>query len=149
MPSNREIVTAAFAAWMNGTRYVTSIFADDMTWEITGRSVASRKYASTRDFVDGVLSPFGARFGRDDPFRPITIQAVYDDAERGTIIVVFDGRGTTVAGTVYANTYCWLMTLRDGKVVDGVAFFDSLAFNELWQVDAVTGGSTASAVASA
>jgi hypothetical protein len=57
---------------MNGTRYVTSIFADDMTWEITGRSVVSRKYASTRDF---------------------------------------------------------------------------LAFNELWQVDAVTGGSAASAVA--
>jgi ketosteroid isomerase-like protein len=149
MPSNREIVTAAFAAWMNGTRYVTSIFADDMTWEITGRSVASLKYASTRDFVDGVLSPFGARFGSDDPFRPIAIRAVYDDAERGTIIVVFDGRGTTVAGTVYANTYCWLMTLRDGKVVDGTAFFDSIAFNELWQVDGVTGDSAASAVASA
>jgi ketosteroid isomerase-like protein len=54
MPSNREIVTAAFAAWMNGTRYVTSIFADDMTWEITGRSVVSRQYASARDFVDTV-----------------------------------------------------------------------------------------------
>ena len=31
MPSNRDIVTQAFAAWMNGTGYVASIFADDMT----------------------------------------------------------------------------------------------------------------------
>jgi ketosteroid isomerase-like protein len=25
------------------------------------------------------------------------------------------------------------MTLRDGKVVDGTAFYDSIAFDELWQ----------------
>jgi hypothetical protein len=31
MPSNRELVTEAFAAWSNGTGYVTSIFAEDMT----------------------------------------------------------------------------------------------------------------------
>jgi ketosteroid isomerase-like protein len=46
MPDNREIVAKAFAAWANGTGYVTSIFADDMTWEIVGRSAASGKYAS-------------------------------------------------------------------------------------------------------
>jgi ketosteroid isomerase-like protein len=47
MPDNREIVAKAFAAWANGTGYVTSLFADDMTWEIVGRSAASGKYAST------------------------------------------------------------------------------------------------------
>ncbi len=25
------------------------------------------------------------------------------------------------------------MTLRDGKVVRGTAFYDSIAFNELWE----------------
>jgi uncharacterized protein len=38
MTSNRDIVTDAFNAWMNGIGYVSSIFADEMTWEITGRS---------------------------------------------------------------------------------------------------------------
>jgi uncharacterized protein len=109
MPSDREIVTEAFAAWMNGTGYVTSIFVDDMTWEITGRSAVSRKYPSTRQFVDEVLHPFGARFSAGDPFRPVTIRAVYE------------------------NTYVWIMTLSGGKVVDGTAFYDSIAFNELWQ----------------
>ncbi len=46
MPVNREIVTAAFAAWTNGTRCVTSIFADGMAGEIPGRPDVSRTYAS-------------------------------------------------------------------------------------------------------
>ena len=136
MPANREIVTGAFAAWMNGTGDVGSIFADDMTWEIAGRSAASKKYPSTRQLLDEVLQPFGARFSAADPFRPVTIRAVYDDEEQGTVIVVWDGRGTTTAGTVYENSYVWILSLSDGKVVDGTAFYDSIAFNELW--DTVT-----------
>jgi uncharacterized protein len=36
MSSNREIVADAFGSWADGSGYVASIFADDMTWEITG-----------------------------------------------------------------------------------------------------------------
>jgi ketosteroid isomerase-like protein len=50
--------------------------------------------------------------------------------------VVRDGRGTTTAGTAYHNTYAWFMTLSGGKVIDGTAFYDSVAFNEVW--DGVT-----------
>jgi uncharacterized protein len=46
--------------------------------------------------------------------------------------VVWDGQGTTTAGTIYQNTYAWFMTLSDGKVIDGTAFYDSITFNELW-----------------
>ena len=75
MPSNRELVTEAFAAWSDGTGYVTSIFAEDMTWEIVGHSAASRKYANKQEFIDEVLAPFGALSHRgtvppgDDPRR--------------------------------------------------------------------------------
>jgi hypothetical protein len=55
MRTNRDIVAGAFPAWMDGTGHVASIFADDMTWEITGRSAASKKYSSTRQFLDEVL----------------------------------------------------------------------------------------------
>ena len=132
MPANREIVTEAFTAWMTGTGYVTSIFADDMTWEITGRSAVSRKYGNTRQFVDEVLQPFAERFSGGEPFRPVAIRAVYNDEEQGTVIVAWDGRGVTTAGDVYENTYAWIMRLDGGKVVDGIAFYDSIAFNELW-----------------
>jgi len=133
MESNRQIVTDAFAAWSAGTGYVASIFAPTMRWEIVGRSAASRTYDSTQQFVDEVLHPFAARFSADRPFRPVTIRAVYADDEQSTVVVVWDGEGTTTAGTTYRNTYAWIMTLRDGKVVAGTAFYDSIAFNELWE----------------
>jgi hypothetical protein len=132
MSANREIVTDAFRSWADGTGYVGSIFADDMTWEIVGRSVVSRKYANTRQFMDEVLRPFGARFSSEAPFRPANIRAIYEDEPSSTVIVVWDGQGTTTAGTTYQNTYAWFLTLSDGKVVDGTAFYDSIAFNELW-----------------
>jgi uncharacterized protein len=133
MSSNREIVTDAFRSWANGTGYVASIFADDMTWEITGRSAASGRYANTQQFLDECLHPFGARFSSSDPFRPVNIRAIYDDEDKSTVVVLWDGQGTTTAGTTYRNTYAWFMTLRGGKVIDGTAFYDSIAFNELWE----------------
>jgi len=136
MRSNRGIVTDAVRSWANGTGYITSIFADDMTWEITGRSAVSRKYANTQQFVDEVLRPFGARFSSSDPFRPVNIRAVYDDADNSTVIAAWDGQGTTTAGTTYHNTHAWFLTLSGGKVVDSTALHDSIAFNELW--DSVT-----------
>ncbi|MGU9821676.1 hypothetical protein [Pseudomonas sp. ADAK22] len=44
------------------------------------------------------------------------------------------GAGTTNDGTRYENDYVWLLTMRNGKAVKGTAFFDSVAFNELWRV---------------
>jgi hypothetical protein len=132
MSPNRDIVADAFRRWANGTGYVASIFAADMTWEITGKSAAAGKYASTQQFTDEVLHPFGARFSSGDPFRPVSIRGIYDDEDSSTVIVLWDGRGTTAAGTTYENTYAWFMRLRDGKVVDGTAFYDSIAFGEFW-----------------
>jgi ketosteroid isomerase-like protein len=133
VPSNREIVTRAFAAWSNGTGNVTSIFAKDMTWEIVGHSAASRKYANKQEFIDEVLAPFGARFSTEKPFRPVAIRGIYADDASSIVIVLWDGSGITRTGRRYENTYAWFMTLRDGAVVDGTAFYDSLSFNELWK----------------
>jgi hypothetical protein len=64
-------------------------------WEITGRSAVSRKYANTQEFMDEVLHPSGARFSADDPFRPVSIRGIYDDEDNSSVIVVWDGQGTT------------------------------------------------------
>jgi GNAT superfamily N-acetyltransferase len=77
--------------------------------------------------------PFGAGFSSSDPFRLVNIRAIYDDEDHSTAIVLWDGQGTTTAGTTYRNIYAWFMTLRDGKIIDGTAFYDSIAFDELWE----------------
>jgi hypothetical protein len=135
---NRATVTQAFDDWAAGRGHVSRIFADDMTWEIVGRSAASGRYAGRQSFTDEVLTPFARRFDSADPFRPVTIRGVHSDETTGTVVVVWDGRGTTTAGTTYENTYAWIMRLRDGFVVDGTAFYDSIAFDELWDTVAPT-----------
>jgi ketosteroid isomerase-like protein len=48
------------------------------------------------------------------------------------VIVVWDGRGIANDRQPYQNSYVWIMKMRDGKVIDGTTFYDSLSFNDLW-----------------
>jgi ketosteroid isomerase-like protein len=128
--ANRKIVRQAFDAWHQGTGAITDMFAAEMVWRIEGHSAASKEYGSKQQFVDEVLTPFGARFTTSEPFRPLTIRAVYADGD--TVIVVWDGRGITSDGQPYENSYAWIMKLAGGKVIDGTAFYDSISFNDLW-----------------
>jgi ketosteroid isomerase-like protein len=127
---NRQTIRAAFEAWQAGTGAIADVFAADLVWRIEGHSLASREYASKQAFVDEVLAPFAARFADDEPFRPVRIRSVHADGD--AVIVVWDGRGVANDGRPYENSYAWIMRMRDGKVVDGTAFYDSLSFNDLW-----------------
>jgi ketosteroid isomerase-like protein len=128
--ANRDTVRAAFEAWAKGARPITDIFASDMVWRIEGHSLASKQYPNTQVFIDEVLVPFGARFLPSEPFRPTDIRSIHADGD--TVIVLWDGRGIATDGVPYENSYAWFMRLRDGKVVDGTAFYDSISFNDLW-----------------
>ena len=128
--ANRAIIRRAFEAWQDGTGVIADVFAPDMVWRIEGHSLASREYGSRQSFIDEVLAPFGARFAAGEPFRPVTIRSVLTDGD--TVIVIWDGRGVANDRQAYENTYAWIMQMRDGKVIDGTAFYDSISFNDLW-----------------
>jgi uncharacterized protein len=128
--ANRQTIRQAFEAWRQGTGAITDVFAPEMVWRIEGHSLASKEYGDKQQFIDEVLAPFGARFTSSDPFRPIAIRSVHADGD--TVIVLWDGRGTAKDGRPYENSYVWFMKLRDGKVIDGTAFYDSISFNDLW-----------------
>ena len=128
--ANRATIRAAFEAWRDGTAPIADVFAPEMVWRIEGHSLASKEYRDKQQFVDEVLAPFGARFSAAQPFRPTTIRSVHADGD--TVIVVWDGRGVANDGAPYENSYAWIMRMRDSKVVDGTAFYDSISFNDLW-----------------
>ncbi len=128
--ANRRTVRAAFDAWQAGTGAISDIFADDMVWRIEGHSLASRQYAGKQEFIDQVLAPFGARFADGEAFRPVSVRSVLADGD--TVVVVWDGRGVANDGKTYENSYAWILRMRDGEVVDGTAFYDSISFNDLW-----------------
>jgi ketosteroid isomerase-like protein len=128
--SNRRTIQAAFEAWQAGTAAIADVFAPDLVWRIEGHSLASREYGSRDEFVDEVLAPFAERFADGEPFRPVRVRSVHADGD--AVVVVWDGRGVANDGRPYENSYAWIMRMRDGTVVDGTAFYDSLSFNDLW-----------------
>jgi uncharacterized protein len=125
-----QTIRSAFDAWRDGTGSITDVFAPEMVWRIEGHSLASKEYESKQQFIDEVLTPFGARFSTSDPFRPVTIRSVYADGD--TVIVLWDGRGVANDGQPYENSYVWVMKMHEGEVIDGTAFYDSISFNDLW-----------------
>ncbi|BBY80632.1 ketosteroid isomerase [Mycolicibacterium pulveris] len=125
---NLRIVRAGFDAWSNGNGSPYEVLADDAVWEIVGNSAASRVYTSKEDFLGNVIRPFNSRMAT--PLRP-AIRDIYADGD--TVIVFFDAEGTARDGAPYRNTYSWFLTLENGRIVRGTAFFDSIAFNDFWQ----------------
>lgn len=124
---NKQIIQRAFDAWASGTGSPYDLLADNVNWTITGNSLASKSYPSKEAFIGEVIRPFNARMSVG--LKP-TIRNMYSDDD--TVIVFFDASGTAKDGKPYANTYAWFLDLSEGKIVKASAFFDSIAFNDLW-----------------
>jgi ketosteroid isomerase-like protein len=131
--SNRTAVETMLNAWMAGDRgALLSLISDDIEWTITGNSLAAGTTRGRAELMTKVLGPFGARFARSsDPFRPRRINGVYADGD--IVVAHFDAAGIANDGKPYLNSYVWLLTMSNGKIVRATAFFDSIAFDDLWR----------------
>jgi uncharacterized protein len=125
--TNREIIREAFEAWSAGRGSVFDLLADDAVWTIVGNSAAAGTYQSRAEFLDRVIRPFNARLST--PLVP-TVRALYADGD--TVIAYFDASATARDNRPYNNTYTWYLKLQDGAVTNATAFFDSIAFDDLW-----------------
>ncbi len=125
---NLATVRAGFEAWAAGTGSPYDMLAENATWEIVGNSAASRVYHGREDFLANVIRPFNVRMAQ--PLIP-DVRDIYADG--GTVIVFFDAEGTARDGVPYRNTYAWILTLTDGEIEKGTAFFDAIAFDDLWR----------------
>ena len=125
---NRQLIQAGFDAWRKGTGGVFDLLAADAKWTIVGNSPVSRTFTSRQEFLDVVINPFNARLAsRLVP----TLRALYADGD--TVIALFDAEGTARDGKPYRNTYSWYLQMRDGKIVNATAFFDTIEFTDFWK----------------
>lgn len=124
---NKLIVAASFADWKAGTGSPFDLLADNASWTIEGRSAASGTYPSKEAFQRHVIGPFNARMaiGIKPAVRTMT-------AEADRVVVLFDAAGTARDGKLYRNSYAWFFRMEDGRVVEANAFFDAIAFDDLW-----------------
>ena len=124
---NKAAVAAAFDAWKTGVGSPFELLADTASWTIHGSSQAAGTYPSKEVFLRDVIRPFNARMsqGLKPAVKSIT-------AEDDRVVILFDAHGTARDGKPYANSYAWFFRMQDGRVVQANAFFDAIAFNDLW-----------------
>jgi ketosteroid isomerase-like protein len=127
LETNRATVAKAMDAWAAGTGGPYNLLAEDAVWTISGNSLASKTYPSKEAFMSEVIRPFNARMStRLVP----SVHALYADGD--TVVAHFDARGTARDGKPYINSYAWILTLKDGRIVRAFAFFDAKAFDDFW-----------------
>jgi ketosteroid isomerase-like protein len=124
---NRELVRRAFERWRAGTGSLFDLMAPSVRWEIVGRAAVSGTYDGKDAFMREVIAPLTARFTR--PLVP-TVRNLYADGD--TVVALFQAETIARDGVPYRNDYSWYLRFADAQIVDVVAFFDSVAFNELW-----------------
>ena len=125
---NRALVAQGLAAWADGTGSPYDLLAEDASWTITGNSLAAKTYPSKKAFMSEVIRPFNARM--KERLIP-KVRKLYADGD--TVVAFFDASGTAIDGKPYTNTYAWILEMKDDKIVRANAFFDSIAFDDLWR----------------
>lgn len=124
---NKSIVAAHFDAWKNGTGSPFELLTTDATWTIVGHSAVAKTYRGREAFMAEVIRPFNARMRVG--LKPAVHQI---SADGDHVVILFDASAVTHDGAPYANTYAWFFQMRDGRVIEATAFFDSIAFDDLW-----------------
>ncbi len=125
---NRAIIAQKLEAWRAGAGGPYDLLAENARWTITGNSLAAKTYPSREAFMSEVIRPFNARMAK--PLSP-TVRRLYADGD--TVVAFFDAAGVARDGKPYENTYAWILRMQDGQIVEANAFFDALAFDDLWR----------------
>lgn len=121
---NRAFIADAFARWEAGTGDVFSLLADDAVWHITGFDPAVAKtYRGRQALLDATAKPLRDRL--TGPIKP-AVKRIWADGD--DVLVHWDGAATHHDGSPYRNTYLWVMTVRDRRIVAVTAFLDNAAF---------------------
>ncbi|MGH7985198.1 MAG: nuclear transport factor 2 family protein [Candidatus Binataceae bacterium] len=125
---NKKLVQDAFAAWSRGQGGFLDLLADDVHWTVIGSTAVSRTYTSKAAFIEGAVKPMGEKLSQ-------VIQPTVRDiiAEGDKVALQWDGRSVGRNGTLYNQTYCWVMRFEHGKVREGIAYLDTELISELWK----------------
>jgi uncharacterized protein len=117
----RSLLKRLFSDYERGDlRPLFDHVADDVRWTVMGTHPLAGEYRSKAEFrratyerLDGVLAgPIECKVSR-----------VLADGEVG--VVEWRGHATSVNGDPFDNVYCWVMRVRDERIVEVTAYVDS------------------------
>ena len=125
---NKQLIKQAFARWAAGSGNFFDLLTDDVQWTITGSLAYSKTYRSKQQFLDEAVTPLSKRLAT--AVVP-TVRNLYADGD--VVVAVWDGVATAKDGQPYRNTYCWAMTLKNGRIPHVTAFLDLIPYLDVLQ----------------
>ena len=111
---NKSIIAQAFdgLADADAAAFIGAM-ADDIVWIIEGQSKMSGRFEG-KDAIENQLVPaLFANFAT--PYRNVA-EEIIADADR--VVVLARGEVKTVRGEDYNNSYCFVLRMRAGKIVE-------------------------------
>lgn len=119
--ANKRLVRDAFAPWEAGdSGPFFALIADDVRWTVIGTTSASGVFDSKQAVIDEAFGPLLARLDG-----ALTARFVEVAADGDRVFLRFESTGVSTSGVHYDQVYCWAMTMRDGRIVEVTAYFDT------------------------
>ena len=103
----------------DGAPFVAAM-ADDFTWILEGTTPWSGRFEGKGVVLKEVLEPLFAQFATTYRNRAERIIAEGDD-----VVVICRGEVRTKSGEDYNNSYCYVIRMRGGQMVELREFFDT------------------------
>lgn len=118
---NKAILTRIFDALAEGDgRPFVAAMADDFTWIMEGTTAWSGTFRGKAEVQAKVLAPLFAQFAT-----PYVNRAERMIAEGDSVVVLCRGEVVTRSGKPYNNSYCYVIRMRDGEMVELREYFDT------------------------
>lgn len=118
---NKAILSTVFTETAQGNwRAFVEALADDVRWTIVGSTPWSKTYVGKQSVIDELLRPIGRQLRGAS-----VIRAQKFIAEGDVVVVQATGHNVTTAGKKYANTYCWIIRMQQGKMRELTEYADT------------------------
>lgn len=126
---NQKRIAEAFTAWEHGdVQPFLEIVSDDVVWTVIGSTTISGVFHGKQAFLDGAMKPLFARLA--EPIKA-SVRNVFADGDH--VILQWDGQSRSNSGKPYQQTYCWVMRLADGVVVEVAAYLDTELISAMFE----------------
>lgn len=113
------------------TIFFTELFTDDTEWTIAGHGPVAGVYHGLRELHDNAEA---ALFDRLAGPLAVTSRGIWADG--ADVIARIDSTGMAKDGNPYANSYLYILTMENQKVIAGIEWLDLFAYYDI--VDRVT-----------
>ncbi|MBE9583321.1 nuclear transport factor 2 family protein [Mucilaginibacter sp. JRF] len=123
--SNKKQIESAFDNWKKGKGTVFDLLDENVTWIVAGASPVSGTYRNKKELLK-VVKQINAKLS--GPIVPEVKQVIAQD---NVVVAVWQGKAPAKDGKVYSNTYSWVMTFKDDKIIRVTAFLDTYLLSQL------------------